>query len=97
LEIKDSKTCVVRYFRHGNCLNFEHITGPQGKNGLEYLGFRFDGKRIYVRESTISRFFRKLSIAARRDSARHVQENPDTPINELFENLIIHDSPREMW
>lgn len=87
LEIKDEKTCVVRYFRDGDSLRFEHVVGPQGKNGLEYLGFRFDGKRVYVRESTISRFFRKLSISARRAATHHVEKNPAMPIDQLFDGF----------
>lgn len=46
LEIKEAKTCIVGFERSGDDLNFEHIRGPQGKNGFEYLGFRFDGKKF---------------------------------------------------
>lgn len=76
LEIKAAKTCVVRFTRSGENLSFEHLTGPQGKNGLEYLGFRYDGRKVYVRESTISRLYRKVSVAAKRDGTMHVLSNP---------------------
>ncbi|MEM6635549.1 MAG: reverse transcriptase domain-containing protein [Pseudomonadota bacterium] len=78
LVIKESKTCVVRFKRDGDRLNFEHITGPQGKNGLEYLGFRYNGRKVYVRDSTMSRLYRKVTVAAKRDGTRHVLDNPGT-------------------
>lgn len=64
LIIKDAKTCVVKYYKEGQGLKYKHIEGPQGKNGLEYLGFRYDGKNVFVRESTISRLHRKISLSA---------------------------------
>ena len=76
LEIKETKTCVVRFARSGHELSYEHLTGPQGRNGLEYLGFRYDGKKVYIRESTISRLYRKVSVAAKRDGTMHVLSNP---------------------
>ena len=76
LVIKEAKTCVVRFERSGDTLSFEHLTGPQGRNGLEYLGFRYDGRKVYVRDSTMSRLYRKVTIAAKRDGTRHVIENP---------------------
>lgn len=78
LVIKDSKTCVVRFERDGDRLNYKHVTGPQGKNGLEYLGFRYDGRKVYVRDSTMSRLYRKVTVAAKRDGTRHVLDNPGT-------------------
>lgn len=76
LEIKAAKTCVVKFTRSGDEPTFEHVMGPQGKNGLEYLGFRYDGRKVYVRESTMSRLYRKVSVAAKRDGTKHVLSNP---------------------
>jgi Reverse transcriptase (RNA-dependent DNA polymerase) len=79
LRIKDSKTCVAQFERVANGLRFRHL--PQrpdepAKNGFEYLGFRYDGRCVYVRDSTISRFFGKVAGAAKRDGRRHVEANP---------------------
>ena len=76
LVIKEAKTCIVQFERSGQRLTYRHLTGPQGKNGLEYLGFRYDGKKVYVRESTMSRLYRKVSVAAKRDGTQHVIDNP---------------------
>lgn len=87
LEIKAAKTCVVKFTRSGHELSYEHLTGPQGKNGLEYLGFRYDGKKVYVRESTISRLYRKVSVAAKRDGTKHVLSNPTASAAELIDSF----------
>ncbi len=68
--IKDAKTCVAQFERTTSGLNFHHLKQhPEetAKNGFEYLGFRYDGRRVYVRDSTISRFYGKVAGAAKRD------------------------------
>lgn len=84
LFIKDEKTCVVRFLRIDGELNYQHIEGPQGKNGLEYLGFCFDGKNVRVRNSTISRFYRKVAIAARRAAFKHIQNSKNADLSRLL-------------
>lgn len=87
LEIKAAKTCIVQFMRSGERLTYKHLSGPQGKNGLEYLGFRYDGRKIYIRDSTISRLYRKVSIAARRDGIRHVHKNPTASLGTLLDSF----------
>ncbi len=65
-------------------MTFTHIAGPQGKQGLEYLGFCFDGKRVRVRDSTISRFYRKVAIAARSEAIKHIQKTGLTDATDLL-------------
>lgn len=66
LKIKDSKTAVLRYEKivQGQ-QRFAHVAGQQGKNGLEYLGFRYDGKEVWLRDATLSRLYRKVSASVR--------------------------------
>jgi hypothetical protein len=67
IAIKPAKTSVVAYtVANAGKLAFELIDGMQGRNGLEYLGFRFDGRRVYLRDSTLSGFYRKMGWKARR-------------------------------
>lgn len=87
LEIKDSKTCIVQFMRSSGDLKFKHIEGPQGKNGLEYLGFCFDGKQVRVRNSTISRFYRKIAVAARKEAFRHKKNSGLTDVQDLLESF----------
>ena len=63
LEIKESKVSVVDYFI-GSENPFVWRRGT-GKNGMEYLGFRFDGERVFLRDKTVSNFYRKIAIGAK--------------------------------
>ncbi|MEL7527547.1 MAG: reverse transcriptase domain-containing protein, partial [Pseudomonadota bacterium] len=87
LEIKDTKTCIVQFMRSSGELEFKHIEGPQGKNGLEYLGFCFDGKNVRIRNSTISRFYRKVAIAARKEAFRHKKNSGLTDVQDLLDSF----------
>lgn len=87
LRIKETKTCVVQFQREANRLGFRHLTqrsDEAAKNGFEYLGFRYDGRRVYVRDSTISRFYSKVASAAKRDGRRHVEKNPSLDVGALI-------------
>lgn len=61
LLIKDAKTAVVVYEAAGGFQTHRAVVGRQGRNGLEYLGFRYDGREVWIRNSTLSRFYRKIS------------------------------------
>lgn len=86
LQIKEEKTCIALFQQAGDRLAFEHISqhpDEPNKNGFEYLGFRYDGRRVYVRDATISGFYRKVAIAAQSEAARIVEKNPDRSADEL--------------
>lgn len=76
LVIKDEKTSIVKYRMVDGQQEYEFVEGAQGKNGLEYLGFRFDGKRIYLRDSTVSRFYRKITFSLRHETSALVARYP---------------------
>ena len=76
LFIKDSKTSVVVYEESSNGQNFRHVAGAQGRNGLEYLGFRLDGRHIYIRDATISRLYRKIAGAIKAECATLIKRYP---------------------
>jgi len=44
-------------------------------NGLEYLGFRFDGKKIYLKDKTLSGFYRKLKRTAWAEAYSHYERH----------------------
>jgi len=90
LEIKASKTCVIQFVRTEGGLNFEHIKqrcDEPAKNGFEYLGFRYDGRKVYIRDSTISRFYGKVSSGAKQAAAQHAQNHPTRRADELINNF----------
>ena len=84
LELKKSKTCIVRFRRTETGLRFEHVRGPQGKNGFEYLGFRFDGKLVYVRDSTMSRLYRKVALSAKGVARGFADAHPNLSAAEIL-------------
>jgi hypothetical protein len=65
LIIKEKKSSVFVFTKGGKAQNFELVQGTQGKNGIEYLGFRFDGKKIFIRDSTPSNLYRKVAASSR--------------------------------
>ena len=89
LRIKDTKTSIVRFYQSGSQLGFEHIKGKQGKNGAEYLGFRFDGKSVFLRDSTVSGLFRKMARSAKVHCRAHVSRYPGKDLKFLQEKLSV--------
>ena len=64
IKIKDEKSYIYEFSPESNGgLNFRRVHGHegQGKNGLEYLGFRFDGKKVYIKDATLSNLWRSRS------------------------------------
>jgi hypothetical protein len=62
-----------------------HTTGC--KNGIEYLGFRYDGRSIFLRESTIGKLNRAIVESCRRLARAHVHHNPTLTLKELRESI----------
>lgn len=93
LIIKDKKSAVYVYSRSGADQSFVRVHGTQGGNGLEYLGFRYDGRKVYLRDSTISGLRRKVTYAARRDANTCARQHPTKGSDDLkaifnYERLI---------
>jgi hypothetical protein len=65
LQIKPTKSSLIEYRSSEGAQTFELISGTQGAHGVEYLGFRFDGKGIYLRDSTLSNLHRRIAFSAR--------------------------------
>jgi hypothetical protein len=87
LVIKEEKCSIHRFHRPANgCLEFQHLKGA-GKNGLEYLGFRFDGQRIFLRNSTVSNLKRKMTFSARARSSTHKRRYPNKTYSELVDSF----------
>ena len=87
LKLKESKTCVVEFYEINGEIKYKHIKGPHGKNGLEYLGFRFDGRNVYIRDSTISKLYRKASSSAKTLANLHTLDNLGRPDSVLMQDF----------
>lgn len=77
LEIKEAKSSLFVLRRQGADQGIELALGTQGKNGLEYLGFRYSGKKVYLRDATVSSLRRKIARAANRDAHACARRYPD--------------------
>jgi hypothetical protein len=93
LMIKEEKSSLFVFEPHGDGQKFRLIHGNQGKNGLEYLGFRYDGQRVYLRDATLSNLWRKVTRAAYREAAAYARRFPDKNTSQLkslfnYERLI---------
>lgn len=93
LIIKEEKSSIFVFERDGDDQKFRLILGTQGRNGLEYLGFRYNGRHVYLRDSTVTNLNRKIVRAARRDADACARRFPDKNAKELrslfnFERLV---------
>ncbi|EJC66956.1 Reverse transcriptase (RNA-dependent DNA polymerase) [Rhizobium leguminosarum bv. viciae WSM1455] len=73
LKIQDKKVAVCNFSTSGSGLSFTHLYGKASKNGLEYLGFEFDGQTVKIKNSTLSNAWRKLKRRAYGDAWRFVK------------------------
>jgi hypothetical protein len=76
LVIKEKKSSVFVFTTDGKVQTCKLVRGIQGKNGLEYLGFRFDGRKIFIRDSTLSNLYRKVARSARYEAVSLVRRYP---------------------
>ncbi len=58
----------------------------QNNEGLSYLGFRFDGRRVFLRNSTISNLSGKIARSCRAAAHAHVRKHEEQDLEWLLEN-----------
>jgi hypothetical protein len=83
LHIKPAKSSLIEYQKSGGAQTFELVSGTQGAHGVEYLGFRFDGKGIYLRDSTLSNLHRRIAFSARNQAEAAVRRYQDKDYAQL--------------
>lgn len=87
LKIKQKKSAIFEFRQAGENQTCRRILGTQGRNGFEYLGFRYNGRRIFLRDSTLSNLWRRIASSARREAiraARRYRDKNKTAIVSLF-------------
>jgi hypothetical protein len=87
LQLKEEKTQVYSYAQNGKSQENKKLTVSKGPDGLEYLGFRYDGKRIVLRNSTVSGIQRKITLLAHRMARKHLEENRGAPLLQLINSF----------
>jgi hypothetical protein len=93
LVIKEEKSSVFVFDQSGEKQKFKLVNQTRKRNGLEYLGFRYDGRNVYLRDNTLSNLRRKVVRAARRDANIIARRYPDKDAVQLrssfnYERLI---------
>ncbi len=83
LVIKEAKSSLFVFEPKDDGQKYQLLHGTQGKNGLEYLGFRYDGQRVYLRDATLSNLRRKVTRAAYREAATYARRYPDKDASHL--------------
>ncbi len=84
LLIQDKKSAVHRFDKAADGkVSCSLVYGSQGKNGLEYLGFRFDGARVYVRDSTRAGLNRKIVASSKRLALFYINTHPGLTLTQL--------------
>jgi hypothetical protein len=73
LRIQDRKVCVVEFLKSGDEQQFRHIYGSASRNGLEYLGFEYNGVNVKIKNSTLSNAWRKIKRRAHGHAWRFVK------------------------
>lgn len=73
LEIQDKKVSVSAFVKDATGHKFNHVFGSR-RNGLEYLGFEYDGKIVKIKNSTLSNAWRKLKRYAFGHAKRYVKQ-----------------------
>lgn len=65
LKINESKTEVTYFKKENGSIRGYNDDKKKSFRNLQYLGFNFNGNQIYIRESSISRYKRRLRTAIR--------------------------------
>ncbi|WP_051541842.1 hypothetical protein [Clostridium lundense] len=59
LKLQGEKTQIYKYFKTelASCNELVMEKVPNGQNRINYLGFTFDGKKITIRDKTITKYY----------------------------------------
>jgi hypothetical protein len=86
--IKEQKTSALTYHsRTDGHQDFNPLTERQGRNGVEYLGFRFNGREVFFRDSTISNLYRKISAGIKMECRKSVSRYPGKDLSFLMKSF----------
>jgi hypothetical protein len=89
IQIKEAKTEIVAFTP--NSAGYQaamNVNKPRRTDGLEYLGFRFDGRKAHLRTGTLSGVLRKMTSVIRREAKQAVARHPGKDQGFLEEELV---------
>jgi hypothetical protein len=84
LVIKEEKSSIVSYDIHEGVQTCELVVGDDScKQGIEYLGFRYNGKFAYIRNRTLQNLYRKVTKSARKEANAFARRYPNRTVAQL--------------
>jgi hypothetical protein len=90
IKIKPEKCFVHESQPSAKGLRHRHIyPDDRSSNGLSYLGFRFDGQHVHLRDSTVAGLLRRVSSTINREVYRLVKRYPGKPFPFLENELNV--------
>lgn len=96
LKIKPEKIAIGRYLGSSPNQLYTHIMGNSCQNGIEYLGFQFDGKVVQLRNSTLSNAWRKLKKRSHGWAKQWVKRYRNKGDSWLINNAQLDDRATEV-
>lgn len=72
LQIKDAKTNIAHFVKTTNGIIAKSLQPENKQKPFEYLGFAFDGNTVKLRDSTLSKYYRKMTIGIRVEAIKLV-------------------------
>lgn len=96
LEIKPSKTAIGRFLNPPSGQIYTHLSGASCQNGIEYLGFQFDGKKVQLKNSTLSNAWRKLHKRVHGWAKKWVKRFRNKGDDWLFDNAPLKGKTTEV-
>lgn len=85
LKIKRRKTHVVSFERHaGQLRSIDAPENDRHPEGLEYLGFRFDGRSVRFRDSTVGKLRSKVRKCVKAEIHRYIRRHPSRSMSRLI-------------
>lgn len=87
LVIQDKKVAVGRFKDNGQTIQYENVFGAASKNGLEYLGFEFDGSFVRIKNASLANAWRRLKRKAYGFSRRYVSHYRNKGAHWLVKNF----------
>lgn len=96
LLIKPEKSSLVRYRQDGAGEQSCELIAGKGRNGLEYLGFRYDGRNVFLRDATVSNLHRKVAAVARNQAEATIKRYPGKTYAELCDLFNFEDFTKRL-
>ena len=91
LLIKEEKSAIHRFDAQGDRQTVRTVKAtdkdgkPMQNKPFEYLGFRYDGRHVFIRDKTMSNLHRKITSVCRAIAIRQLKRYQGKPIDDILD------------